>query len=48
MAQGVEWMERHQIALYVVALACGAMAGLLFPPLTHPAETAIKSTSRRS
>ena len=41
MAQSVERMERHQIALYLVALAVGAAAGLLFPALAHPAETAI-------
>lgn len=41
MAQSVKWMERHQIALYLVALAVGTAAGLLFPALAHPAETAI-------
>lgn len=41
MGQGVKWMERHQVALYLVALTAGAAAGLLFPALAHPAETAI-------
>ncbi|MGO2151274.1 arsenic resistance protein [Brevibacterium aurantiacum] len=41
MTQGVEWMERHQVGLYLVALAVGAAAGLVFPALAHPAETAI-------
>lgn len=41
MAQSVKWMERHQIALYLAALAVGTAAGLLFPALAHPAETAI-------
>ena len=41
MARRVEWMERHQVALYLAALAIGAAVGLLFPALAHPAEIAI-------
>ncbi|WP_404473482.1 arsenic resistance protein [Microbacterium aerolatum] len=41
MRVGVQWMERHQVGLYLAALAAGAAVGLLFPVLAHPAETAI-------
>jgi len=41
MTAGAQRMERHQVALYLVALAVSAVAGLLFPVLAHPAETAI-------
>lgn len=41
MGAGVQWMERHQVGLYLAALAAGAAVGLLFPVLAHPAETAI-------
>lgn len=34
-------MEQRQITLYLVALALGAAAGLLFPAVAHPAELAI-------
>lgn len=37
----MQWMERHQVGLYLAALAAGAAVGLLFPVLAHPAETAI-------
>lgn len=36
-----KWMERHQVVLYLVALTVGAAAGLLFPGLARPTETAI-------
>ena len=38
---GVEWAERHQIALYLAAIAAGALLGLLVPGLAHPFELAI-------
>lgn len=37
----VERLERHQVALYLAALAIGAAAGLLLPGLARPAELAI-------
>ena len=37
----MQWMERHQVGLYLAALAAGAAVGLLFPVLAHPVETAI-------
>lgn len=37
----MEWMERHQVALYVAGLALGAVAGLALPGVAHPAELAI-------
>jgi len=37
----VEWMERHQVVLYLAALAVGAVVGLLVPAVAHPAELAI-------
>ncbi|GAA1534709.1 ACR3 family arsenite efflux pump ArsB [Microbacterium ginsengiterrae] len=41
MRVGVEWMERHQVPLYVGALALSAAVGLLIPAVAHPAEVAI-------
>ncbi|MCW4457974.1 arsenic resistance protein [Microbacterium sp. MPKO10] len=41
MQMSVEWMERHQVALYVVGLALGAAVGLAWPAVAHPAELAI-------
>lgn len=41
MRASVEWMERHQIPLYLAGLALGALVGLLAPAVAHPAETAI-------
>lgn len=37
----VERLERHQVALYLAALAVGAAAGLLLPGLARAAELAI-------
>lgn len=37
----MEWMERHQVRLYLSALAAGAVAGLAAPWLAGPAEAAI-------
>ncbi|MDR6270946.1 arsenic resistance protein [Arthrobacter russicus] len=41
MRAGVEWMERHQVPLYLAALVLGAAVGLLAPAISHPAELAI-------
>lgn len=41
MRIGVQWMERHQLPLYVAALAVGAAAGLGIPAVARPAETLI-------
>lgn len=41
MRVSVEWMERHQVPLYLAALAVGAGLGLLVPAVASPAETAI-------
>lgn len=41
MRAGVQWMERHQVPLYLAALVLGAVGGLLAPAVAHPAELAI-------
>lgn len=41
MRAGVEWMERHQVLLYLAALVGGAGVGLVFSGTAHPAELAI-------
>ncbi|WP_067243033.1 arsenic resistance protein [Microbacterium resistens] len=41
MRTSVEWMERHQVPLYLAALIIGAAVGLLNPAIVHPAGTAI-------
>lgn len=41
MRAGVEWIERHQVPLYLAALVLGAAVGLLAPAVSHPAELAI-------
>lgn len=41
MRAGAEWMERHQVPLYLAALVAGAGIGLLIPGVAHPARTAI-------
>ncbi|MFG6492837.1 arsenic resistance protein [Microbacterium sp. P03] len=41
MGRAVEWGERHQIALYLVAIAAGAGLGLIAPAWAHPLELAI-------
>ena len=41
MRASVDWMERHQVALYVAGLALGAVIGLAWPMVAHPAELAI-------
>jgi len=35
------WWERHQVLLYIAAIAAGAMGGLTLPELSHPLELAI-------
>lgn len=37
----VAWWERHQIALYLAAIAAGVVVGLLAPEAAHPLELAI-------
>jgi len=37
----VKWMERHQVPLYLAALAAGAGIGLLLPGVAAPAELSI-------
>lgn len=41
MGEVVKWWERHQIALYIAAIATGAVGGLVLPELAHPLELAI-------
>ena len=42
MRSGVEWMERHQVALYLAGLVAGGVVGLLVPAVAGPAEFAIQ------
>lgn len=37
----VSWLERHQILLYLAALACGAGVGLALPATAQPLESMI-------
>lgn len=41
MRRAVEWMERHQVVLYLVALGIGALLGLGIPAIGRPAESLI-------
>lgn len=41
MRAAIEWWDRHQVALYLVAIAVGAVVGLLVPTLARPLEFAI-------
>lgn len=41
MARGVDWMERHQVALHLLALLAGAAVALLFPAAARPAGAAV-------
>ena len=41
MRTSVEWMEGHQVPLYLAALIIGAAVGLLTPAIAHPAGAAI-------
>ena len=38
----MEWIQRHQVALYIAGLALGAVVGLALPSLASPAELAIR------
>lgn len=37
----MSWLVRHQVALYLVALAVGALVGLTAPAVAQPAQTAV-------
>ncbi|GAA4824120.1 arsenic resistance protein [Tomitella cavernea] len=41
MRRGAEWAERHQVLLYLAALAVGAAVGLAAPAVAGPADSAI-------
>lgn len=41
MGAAVAWWERHQVPLYLVAIAVGAFVGLLVPAVAEPLEVAI-------
>ena len=41
MTRATEWMERHQVALYLAAIVVGAAVGLLAPVAAGPLESAI-------
>lgn len=41
MTTRVEWMERHQVPLYLGALVAGAVLGLAMPAVSGPASLAI-------
>ena len=41
MRRVAEWMERHQVVLYLVALGVGALLGLGIPAIARPAESLI-------
>ncbi|SJM71037.1 arsenic resistance protein [Gulosibacter sp. 10] len=41
MRAAVRWMERHQVALYLLALLVGGLAGALLPGLAAPAGFAV-------
>ncbi|WP_091232138.1 arsenic resistance protein [Microbacterium sp. 3J1] len=41
MSSLVAWGERHQIGLYLAAIAAGAAVGLVAPDIAHPLEIAI-------
>lgn len=41
MSNLVVWWERHQIVLYLAAIAAGVVVGLLAPGTAHPLELAI-------
>ena len=42
MRSSVDWMERHQVALYLAGLVAGGVVGLLVPAVAGPAEFAIQ------
>ena len=42
MRASVEWMERHQVSLYLAGLVLGGVVGMLAPAAAGPAELAIQ------
>ncbi|MEH6621197.1 MAG: arsenic resistance protein [Dietzia maris] len=42
MRASVEWMERHQVSLYLAALVLGGVVGVAAPAVAGPAELAIQ------
>ncbi|TCJ77017.1 UNVERIFIED_ORG: ACR3 family arsenite efflux pump ArsB [Dietzia maris] len=42
MCASMEWMERHQVSLYLAGLVLGGLVGLLAPAVAGPAELAIQ------
>ena len=42
MRASVEWMERHQVSLYLAGLLVGGVVGVLAPAVAGPAELAIQ------
>ncbi|ODQ83907.1 arsenic resistance protein [Dietzia alimentaria] len=42
MRASMEWMERHQVSLYLAGLVLGGLVGLLAPAVAGPAELAIQ------
>ncbi|WP_412523619.1 arsenic resistance protein, partial [Dietzia lutea] len=42
MRASAEWMERHQVALYLGGLVAGGIVGLAAPSVADPAEVAIQ------
>ncbi|WP_407334659.1 arsenic resistance protein [Dietzia kunjamensis] len=42
MRASVEWMERHQVSLYLAGLVLGGVVGVLAPAVAGPAELAIQ------
>lgn len=41
MRAGIEWLERHQVVLYLAGLAAGALVGLGAPSVAPTAEAAV-------
>lgn len=41
MQASTQWMERHQVALYMAGLGAGALVGLAWPAVSGPAGAAI-------
>jgi len=41
MNPSVEWLERHQVPLYLATIALAVIVGLLIPAVAHPSASAI-------
>lgn len=41
MRMSVEWVERHQVVLYLAGIILGSIVGLAFPQIADPTELAI-------